>query len=78
MYTGNNKLEITKWTNELDDQSVLRQLKNLNDRFSSVHEVWWDTFSVDVSQIKAKESDVSGKRKLATHPENQNGFEKWF
>ena len=76
MNIGDNELDINVSINELESQT--NRFQSFDNRPSSDQQIWWDTFSIDVSQINDRGSEVSEKRKVSVYPENQNVLEMWF
>ena len=76
MNIGDNKLDINLSINELEGQPD--HFQSFKNRPSNDQQVWWDTFSIDVSHINDKGSEVSEKRGVAIYPENQKVLEMWF
>ena len=71
------KADIIQWITELDDQSILLELKKIKEQSTKKID-WWDTISVEERQSIERGLEDSKNGRTIPHSEVRKKYEKWL
>ena len=71
------KADIIQWITELDDQSILLELKKIKEQSTKKID-WWDTLSIEERQSIDRGLEDSKNGRTVPHSEVRKKYEKWL